>query len=252
MSNSITRVSDFGLFLEKLINPYEGKILRIPFYMTSTFRQMNNKPGVNMLVNPSSIAFSQEKRITEQLTQGGRVFYHWSDEAGRNNDILRIDFSGQTGNIDVRAGSVKSGVGNIGALGSAINSLNEKAKEIAGKGEGSAGRVITQGGEYMNSGASKLSNFHNLWALTREPMYDVQKKVRVYYLISMSLPSFGNTFVTFIGHFSRGLEFTEDAQKPFSKDYTFSFNVEASMPNLSDLYDSVCSNLSTVVLNPRM
>ena len=87
-------------------------------------------------------------------------------------------------------------------------------------------------------------------SLTREPFIDPITKNRVYYYIVMSSPAFGNTFITFVGHFSRPLEFSEDASSPYSKTYSFGFNVEASIPSLDDLYSEVSSNLSTMFLNP--
>lgn len=254
---SKTVVSDFSMVLDRAFNPNEDRSLRVPFYMTSTYRQSLGVPGVSMLVNPSSVSFRQPKRITKQQTQAGTIFYHWSDQDGRNNDILELEFSGQTGNINIRNGTIKKGF--IGAISDQISQktggpgpigwLNQVADSNSSVDSSSLG-VVLQGDSYTASGASKLSNFLNLYSLTREPTIHPRLKTPVYYYISYSSPVFGNTFVTFIGHFSRVLEFTDDANNPFSANYSMGFTVLSSIPSMDRIFSTVSNNLSAIFTNP--
>jgi hypothetical protein len=185
--DSLSKIPDFGIFLEKLINPYDGRQIRVPFYFTSTYRQSMNKPGVSMLVNPSNVTFRQSKRISEVETQGGRVFYHWTNDKGRNNDLLRMEFTGQTGNIDLRNGTVQSGaLGSFETTKSLATGFNSFATSANSDNVNPAAVALRAGG-YTGSGASKLSNFHNLWSLTREPIRDPETNSRIYYCSIFSI-----------------------------------------------------------------
>lgn len=209
-----------------------------------------------MLVNPSSVSFSQAKRITKKYTQSGAVYYHWANRSGRNNDVLNMDFSGSTGNINIRTGTVKKGFyGRFQEQGSStegkgpIEWLNRLAEGTRSLESGQPG-VLLQGGDYATSGAAKLSSFWNLYSLTREPVLDPKTGTPVYYYISYSSPLMGNSFVTFIGHFSRVMDFTEDATNPYNSNYSFGFTVLSSVPSLDYLYASLVNNLRALYTNP--
>lgn len=254
---SKTVVSDFSMALERAFNPHEDRSLRVPFYLTSSYRQRLGAKGVSMLMNPSKVDFKQPKRTTSQQTQAGTVFYHWANEDGRNNDILTMEFSGQTGNINIRNGTIKKGF--IGAMSDQIAAsqgtagplgwLNKVAKSNSAVGSANLG-VVLKGDSYTASGASKLSNFLNLYSLTREPLIDPKTHEPIYYYLSYSSPLFGNTYVTFIGHFSRVLEFMDDADNPFSARYSFGFTVQASIPSMDRIFTTVSNNLSAIFTNP--
>ena len=162
---------------------------------------------IEMAVNPNSINFRQSKRITKRDTQEGSVFFHFTNSQGENNDILTMDFSGNTGNLDLR-GDIDS----------------------------SGGVLDTNGGQ--NTGAAqKLLIWHNLWELTREPML-LSTNVRNEFLItysSIAIP----TQINLIGFFSNVLEWTDSAEKPMSKDYSFSYTVERTEPPLSEILSAI-------------
>jgi hypothetical protein len=255
-------VSDFATTLERSFNPYNDRSLRVPFYMTSSYRNTLKKPGVSMLMNPSSVKFTQDKRITEVSTQGGKVFYHWTDRNGRNNSNLTLEFSGQTGNINLRAGTVQKGAVNAildkyeqstnrngEQRTSFLTHLNNLA-ESNSKVDSTKLGVVLAADNYVGSGAAKLANFLNLYSLTREPMIDPVNNRPVTYYISYSSPTFGNTFVTFMGHFNRVLEFSDDANSPFSVHYSFGFSVRSSDPPMDSLYSVATANLSSIFSNP--
>jgi hypothetical protein len=251
---SSTVVNDFATVLERSFNPYEDKELRVPFYMTSSYRKRLKVRGVSMLVNPSSVSFRQNKRVVRKDTQGGSIFYHWANRMGRDNDILELDFSGQTGNINIRSGTIQNGAygmfaDDVGGRGP-LEWLNNLASGTTMSNEDQPASVKLRGNDFTVSGAAKLANFWNLYSLTREPVVDPKTGSPVYYYVTYSSPAFGNTYVTFIGHFNRVLEFTDEAQKPFSKNYSFGFTVLSSIPSMDYLYNTITQNLRTVFTNP--
>ena len=251
---SDSTIKNFSKVLERSFSPYDDKILRIPFYLTSSYRQKLKVPGVSMLMNPNSISFAQGKRITRKNTAGGAIFYHWANKVGRNNDILELDVNGQTGNIDIAgstalAGGLAMSRANNGPLSQGLDWLNNMANKST-KSDSINSTVLIQGSDYSVSGAAKLSAFLNLYQLTREPIVDPKTGAPIYYFFSYSSPVLGNSFITFIGHFSRVLDFTDDAQNPYSKNYTFGFTVLSSIPSLDYIYNSVVNNLRTTILNP--
>ncbi len=61
-------------------------------------------PIISMLVNPNSVKWSQPKRWVKRDTREGSVFFHFTNQAGQNNDILTLTFTGNTGNINTQHG----------------------------------------------------------------------------------------------------------------------------------------------------
>lgn len=159
--------------------------------------------AIEMAVNPNSISFRQPKRIVKRDTQEGSVFFHFTNSKGENNDILTMEFRGNTGNLDFR-GDVNT----------------------------DQGIFSTQGG-YNTGAGRKLLLWQNLWALTREAML-LDDKSRNEFLIlysSVGIP----VQISLIGHYNSVLEFTENAEKPFTRDYSMSFTVQEIVPPLDDL-----------------
>lgn len=250
--NETSMVPNFGWFLEEALNPHKDATLRVPFYFTSSYRRARNIKGVAMQVNPSSVSFRQDKRITERDTQEGKVFFHWTTQSGANDDVIRLDFNGQTGNIGLKAGTRGKGFfGSTQAASTAGNWLSSALSDVTGSGNlEDPGTLRAQGAQIDTSGASRLANFHNLWSLTREPVLDVATGVPVYYYITYASPLFGNSLITFVGHFSRPLEITDDSNEPFNRRYSFGFTAHGSYPSPSQLYSTIAFNLSQVFINP--
>lgn len=156
---------------------------------------------IEMAVNPNSISWRQPKRITKRDTQEGSIFFHFTNSKGQNNDILTMDFRGNTGNINML--SDMSGSGAITASG-------------------------------INTGAIKKSIiWHNLWNLTREPMLLEDKTINEFMIVysSIIMP----LDIMLIGFFSNVLEWSDLADKPFSKDYSMSFTVQEVVPPLETI-----------------
>lgn len=68
----------------------------------------NYQPTIAMALNPNSMKASQGKRIVEKKRLSGSTFFHFLDPSGRDNDIMRINLAGNTGNIDKRNGEAAS------------------------------------------------------------------------------------------------------------------------------------------------
>ena len=221
--------------LERILNPYEDISYRVPFMFTSDLRKKNNDPPVRMKVNPQNVTFTQEKRITRRDTQSGAVFFHWTNARGRNNDVVQIQFSGQTGNLNLRSGAKRA----------SWFSKPSKAVQTWLK------SVTKQEGlDVANyAGAAKLVNFWNLYSLTREPMVDPVSGMPNQFHVLYSSPLLGNSIVQFTGHFDRVLEFSDDAMEPFNKTYSFSFTATSSMPSMDDLYKYISLSIGREFFN---
>lgn len=243
-------VPNFEAVLERSVNPYEHRSLRVPFYMSSTYREALGVTGVSMKMNPSSVSFRQPKRISRDDVRSGSIFYHWTDRFGRNNDIMEVEFTGQTGNINLQQGTYRKGVADFSKHAEkATDWVNDRLDKLAGGPDGpSTGVQVTNGRNDM-SGAAKLANFHNLNSLTREPMIDVVTGQPIFYFIQYSSQLFGNTMLTLIGHFSRALDIEDSADSPNNKRYSFGFTVLSSVPSFNNIYAVVVQNLGKEFMN---
>jgi len=166
-------------------------------------------PVIQMNVNPNSINWRQPKRITKKDTQEGSIFFHFTNARGQNNDILVLDFKGNTGNINLLGDSAPeiSGVGALGATGSDTDAMK------------------------------KLIIWHNLWNLTRETMILEDNTINEFMITysSAAIP----LEIMLIGFFSTTLEWSDNADKPNSKDYAFSFTVQEVIPDIDDLVKNI-------------
>jgi len=155
---------------------------------------------IALAVNPRTVVFSQGKRISEKKTRTGSVFFHFTNTKNQNNDILRLTFSGNTGNMDRR--------------GAQRNPSDPGAQ----------------------AAMRKFTIWHNLYLLTREPML-LSDGSENKFTISYISPVFTQTIV-FTGFFSDVLKLSESADKPHSRDYEFEFVVESTNPPLDAILNS--------------
>lgn len=195
------------------------KDIRVPISFTSTLRRYLRSDGgvkritdvqakqkrlaaavangtyltnIEMLINPSSIQWTQPKRVVPVNTQGGTVFFHFGDKDGRDNDILTLTFRGSTGNIDPRARDTLSN--------------------------------------------QKWLIWHNLYQLSREPiaLADGTENIITIDYSSVLFPGeSGGDILSLYGYFENVMSFTETAEKPNSRDYSFSFKVIKTEPDLN-------------------
>lgn len=152
---------------------------------------------VQTLVNPKSISWNQAKRITSKDVRNGKVYFHFTDERGQDNDILELELRGVTGNIDLRADNFPvAGTQDVGAR-------------------------------------RKLSIFQNLYTLTREPRLippNIVNEMSIRY-VTKAFPS----GIDFFGFYSQVLQFQEVAEKPNSVEWTLRFTVQRTEPDLNDI-----------------
>lgn len=170
-------------------------------------------PVIRMAVNPNSVSFSQNKRISRRDTMEGATFYHFTDSADQNNDILEVSMTGDTGNININ-------VDPISLVGT---------------------------GAYL-----KLKTWHDLYNLTREGMLLNEANSSIKFA-SRSIPNqFFITYrtvlfpvqITLVGFFSQPLAFTETAESPYNTKYSIRFTVTDTYPKL----DAISSRIGSAVL----
>jgi hypothetical protein len=142
------------------------------------------------------VRWDQPKRFVKKDTQTGSLFLFFSDQNGQNNDILTLTFAGSTGNIDPRSTDPTTAAQN----------------------------------------AQKLQIWHQLYALTRQPMYytlgGTTYQNNFYIIYDTVLIPFP---LRFIGFFSKVMDFTEDAEHPFARNYSMQFTVVSTNPSLDNL-----------------
>jgi hypothetical protein len=153
---------------------------------------------VPLPINPLSIAFSGEKRITKQDTRDGSVYWHFSDERGRDDDVLVLTFRINTGTLDRRG-------------------------------------IANEDGEMTdeNGALGNLLAFHNLRVMASEPNLlpdHTQNVIRIAY-VSPLFPQ----MLDLSGFFLTRPEFTEEGTSPHDREYTFQFAVTDMDPPI-DLY----------------
>lgn len=171
--------------------------------------------SVAMSVNPKSVKFTQTKRITKKDTREGSVYFHFTNSKGQNNDILVMNFSGSTGNIDLR--------GSLGTSG------------ITG--------LPPAGGPEVDTGAlKKLQVWQNLFLLTREPMLlrDNAENIFTVEYRSKLFP----LGISFNGFYSKVMEYEETGEKPNSRTYSFDFTVTSTNPPLDELLADMAITMS--------
>lgn len=155
-------------------------------------------PGpVKLRLNPNNVDWDQGKRYTRQDTMGGTDWHHFGDKRGRNNDVLTLSFTGNTGTIIARSPE------------SIYKEENEQA-------------------------FANLQAWHNLYNLTRETMYLESSRLPNRFYIYYTTALFPQV-ITFGGFWSAVLKFSESGAKPRSRNYSMQFTVETSEPDLSDV-----------------
>jgi hypothetical protein len=174
--------------------------------------------SVTLLINPKSVSFDQPKRIAKQDTMRGSVIHHFTNSLEYNNDILELNFQGNTGIIVPLP------------LQPGVDEETYRNHVVACK--------------------NRLSAWHSLYALTREPMYydaGEGKMVRNKFSVTFASPLIPVP-VVFIGFFREVLSFTESGEKPRSRDYSMGFTVERTIPDLNKLGENVIQSFNKLTL----
>lgn len=170
-----------------------------------TFVTYNTRPStpeggntalIRMSINPKSVKWTQEKRITKKDTITGSTYQHFLNPDDQNNDVLKLDFAGTTGNI----------------------------------------QLTDTDTDKITNGLDKLKIFHQLYNLTREEKVFLKNGVwtenHFHIIYETVLFPMG---IRFMGFFNSVMSFEENAEDPLKRDYSFTFIVESTTPGLDEL-----------------
>jgi|SRR3990172_12788276 len=198
---------------------------RIPMILHSSQWRAEGQPPVVLKVNPHVVNFRQPKRITKKNTQGGTVFFHWSDINGQNNDILEMQFRGRTGNI-------RNKPKQSGPLSGITQSFLESSNV---PGISSLARTVRERRDFpAAAAAAKHYTWTRLYTLTRQSVIDPVYKFRNVFSILYRSPLLPKQ-VIFYGFYNNVLEFGEVAEQPWLVEWSFSFIVQSTHPSLDEL-----------------
>lgn len=162
-----------------------------------TFAPGTIKGPIRTLLNPKSVKFEQPKRINRKDVRNGTVFFHFTDDRGQNNDILKLAISGSSGNVDLRADKFPI----------------PATQDVAAR--------------------RKLEIFQQLYLLTREPVL-FRPGIINEFSIRYTTKIFPGG-ITFYGFYDKVMDFEETAEKPNSVNYSLSFTVQRTQPDLNDI-----------------
>jgi hypothetical protein len=132
--------------------------------------------------------------------QQGATFFHFSDRNGQNNDILTLDFTGNTGNI--------------------------WSKDPANKQKLLIWHMLYRmSREPMHFDVSDITDGTTVRRANQQYIY-------------YQTPLFPSQ-IQFTGFFSKVLEFEESAESPFNRQYTMAFTVTGTNPPLDDIVSTL-------------
>lgn len=204
---------------------------RMPIVWQSYRRERLGVPPLYMQVNPQQVQFQQGKRIQRQDTIGGTTFFHFTNRRGQNNDILTLQISGTTGNIDPRSYYGQTGQPQAEGVGDAI-------VQILGPSSGGLSGVLnTVIGEVDRTKAREnLLAWMSFYQLSLEPIQDADTGKPNLVTMSYISPLFPKP-VKFTGFFMNAVQFSETAADPFQRQWSVQFTVQRTDPSLDTVVD---------------
>jgi len=203
---------------------------RVPMVLSCTTWRSRNLQPLALRINPHNVRFSQPKRITKKNTQGGTVYFHWSDANGSDNDILEMQFRGRTGSILNKPNDPNPLFAPGPRSVQAQNLQNPPSQETPNP----------------NAGATKHYFWARLYELTRLPVLDKTLNSVNQASIVYRSPFFPSPIV-FYGFFNNVLDFSEVAESPFMMEWSFSFIVQNTSPKLDTLTQYIQNALLTPI-----
>jgi hypothetical protein len=178
------------------------------------------------------VVFKQAKRISKKNTRGGTVYWHWADDQGSDNDILEMQFRGRTGSILNKPNDASAAPGGPASANSPLVGLTNP---------------ISQDNPTPTAGATKHYQWARLYQLTSLPTLDKELNQLNLSTVIYRSPLFPNP-VQFTGFFNQVLDFDEVAERPFMTEYSFTFVVQKTQPNLNTLTEYLAQAL---LINPQ-
>lgn len=201
----MTFIADAAKVLTETLATGAPRRVRQPVVWQSQMRADRNEPALLMRINPQQVQFQQGKRIQKQDTVSGSTYFHFSNTRGQNNDILTLQLSGTTGNIDPRA--IQRHIGKT--------SLADFSTDKTGA-------------------LDNLRAWVSFYQLTLEPIVDLStgrpNLVTMQYASSLFPKP-----ISFIGFFGSVLQFTEMASEPFQRQWSVPFIVNRTEPALDTI-----------------
>lgn len=204
--------------LSQMPGPFDLFALAVPAtatgYAADVIQRFQNEPKavlpyVTMAVNPSTIGFTQPKKIVPKDTMSRKKFLHFTDRRGSNRDVLTLSFAGNSGDIDLRGLEE-------GDLSTALDNLR------------------------------KLISWLNLYGLTCENPYHpmVGKNEMILTYKSNALPhAFTGVPIEMHGHFPAVMQWDQTGDKMFSITYKFEFVVHYTVPDIPDAIEALIARL---------
>lgn len=136
-----------GSLIDKATTPPEGAEDGLPLVQVRLGSKGRGGLEIPMSLNPKQVRFDWPKRFSRQDTQRGTVFHHFTNSKRRNNDVMEITITANTGLINPEVCKVE------------------------------ADRVAA---------LNRLQTFHNLYALTQEEMVLADGTPNDFYMIYAS------------------------------------------------------------------
>lgn len=165
--------------------------------LVAQFSPSNAFTEINTLINPLSIQWDQGKRISRRDVRNGSVFFHFTDDRGQDNDILKLKIRGHTGNVDLR------------------------------------GDAFPLPATQDTASLRKLAIFQNLYTLTREPRLIPPRTVNtmtIRYTTKMFPAG-----ITLFGFYESVISFEESADMPNAVEWSMEFTVQSTEPRLDEI-----------------
>jgi len=167
---------------------------------------------IGLLVNFKNMGFDNPKRITEQNTRGGKVFFFWRSKDMYSNEITTLSITGDTGNFFDPTGKASD------------------EYQYPEKANGAAVQAV-------HNPTEKKKIFFQLLALSREKHYNDDGTENIFTIEYNS--SLFSKPITFYGHYESGLAFQDISTEPFHTEFTVNFKVYYSEPDFSEFWKEI-------------
>lgn len=201
----VDSLSDF-LFRNRTQDKFQGLLIWTDQSVSEkAFEGLGRKEAVRVQVAVQNIQMTQRSRISEQVIKDGRAFFFWrKDKKSSTLDLLEIRLSGITRSL---ATEKKTTTG-LPVIGEAIG--------------GSDGPT------------PKQQEWLRFWRITREP-FIVGDKINNHY-IQLQTPALPIP-ITFIGHFSGPVQWTQSTENPFLANWELTLIVHRTDPSLDVIFE---------------
>lgn len=205
---------------------------RVPIVWHSVLRRRRDVSPLQMQINPNQVQFRQAKRTQKQDTIGGATYFHFTNEKGQNNDILQIQLTGTTGNIDPRALQKQIEISRDSLKGQSTASGSGEHSEF-----GPLDMTLDRTGA-----RDKLLAWLSFYQLTMEPILDLEGGVINHVDMAYTSALFPKQ-ILLQGFFGTVIQFSELGTEPFQRQWSVPFTVEKTEPPLDEIVDYMVNHM---------